>query len=293
MFFDFFSLTHVLAVPKKVEDAIKKFRYIDYSLLVRASREGATRDDETLSVSDGRVELTAKAMKPSDETELGQFEWLAAAQTVEKKTLEHLGAERADALRAHHENILSLSNTYDWKVACAYDRRTRELVANDPRHDLVVINQNLVIQANSNVAAAKANASALALHASVSRMTPSFQPSPSSLGPVRSSTPARRFSPFDQSGRQSRTPRTQGKCFRCGAVGHMSATCDSKVTPAGFPCALWAKRPGTKSGSLIDGPSGQPFCFSWTQSSFCRFGNHVHKCSICSDIQHGANVCPK
>lgn len=218
--------------------------------------------------------------------------WIAAAKTVEAKTLEYHGEDRASALKAHHENVLELSNSFDWKLASAYDRKTRDLTASDTRHDLSIIDYNLVQKTSTHLSMLDSKLIAL----QSSQHSTIFQPSPSSSGPLNSPSPSRRFSPFDQSGRRSRSSRPSAKCFRCGIIGHMSATCGSSSTSAGLPCASWARNPGGRTGFLIDGSSGQPFCFGWAQNSSCRFADrckNIHRCSICGDAQHGAVACPR
>jgi hypothetical protein len=128
-------LTLLSAIPRRVDDAIKKLRYIDYSLLSRSSREQATRDDEGLVVTNGRVELKSKAMTPGEDGEMSQIEWLAAAGTVVERTLEHHGAARSDLLKLHHRNVLEVARSYEWETARIYDMKTRGLMASDPRHD--------------------------------------------------------------------------------------------------------------------------------------------------------------
>ena len=83
-------------------------------------------------------------MCPADEREMGQFEWMAATETVEKKTLEFLGADFADLLKAHHRNVIELTKEYSWRVASLYDKKSRDLLSCDNRHDVRLINQRLV-----------------------------------------------------------------------------------------------------------------------------------------------------
>ena len=229
-------------------------------------------------------------MNLDDEVEISQIDWFAAAESVEIKTLEYHGEARANALKAHHRNVRQLAITFDWRIACVYDRRTRGIMAHDTRHDPTSIDQVLVLQASIDLAPMRPDiwSSAAPLSA---------YPSPSSLVPIHSPSPSRRYSPFDQSGRQSRSSKPQWRCFRCGNTGHLSASCDSKSTSAGLACAPWIRNPGAKSAwYLFDEAAGQPFCFNWSRDSHCRFADRCrnsHRCSVCGETRHGANACPK
>ena len=172
-----------------------------------------------------------------------------------------------------------------------YDRRTRELMAIDSRHDPSPVDEDLVIWVNLELLSATADAR-LQTAPPTPKVTSSM-----SFGPVPSSSSSRRFTPFDQSGWQTRKPKSQTKCFRCGVLGHTASSCDSKSTTAGLLCAPWTRNPGSISGYLIDRTTGQSFCYTWARRSHCPFAEScirgVHRCSICGDVQHGANACPK
>lgn len=291
-------LTHFVAVPKRIGEAFKKFQYVDYSLLARSSRERAGKDQESLVISDGRIEMKAKTMSSLEEGDISTVDWLAAAETAEIEIRKYHGEERADQLKAHHRNVLVISRTHDWIPARDYDKATRELVSNDPCHDLTTINQYVLDQASSRWNAEKAKASLLTQQAQLlrpsSHPTSSFS-SLSSSGSGGGFTPAKRFAPYDQANRQLRPRRAEGKCFRCGAAGHLAASCSSKSTAAGIACASWSKPPGARSG-LLTHSSGQSFCQHWTFHSNCRFLDHckfIHRCCICDASDHGASVCPK
>jgi hypothetical protein len=232
-------LTPLSAISRRVDDAIKKLRYIDYSLL---SREQAARDDEGLVVVNGRVELKSEAMTPGEDGEISQIEWLAAAETVVEKTLEYHGVARSDPLKIHHRNVLEVAMSYEWETARIYDMKTRGLMASDPRHDPSTINLSLVTQANFTYLSAKALAAQQPqlLRAPASSYPSSIHSTLPSAGGSSSST--RRFNPYDQAGRQFRSAKPASRCFRCGVTGHASATCDAKTTTAGLPCASWVKQ---------------------------------------------------
>ena len=160
-------------------------------------------------------------------------------------------------------------------------------MAMDPRHDCTVLDNDIVTEATI------ASRSQSELSAGRSALPPPYPPSSLSQATMTPSS-AKRFHPYDQSSRQPKSVKLSQRCFRCGATGHMSAVCDSKLTSAGLPCPSWSKRPGSRSGALRDDASGRLFCLAWEQSSDCRFSDrckNLHKCSICGDREHGANAC--
>ena len=67
------------------------------------------------------------------------IDWLAAAETVERRRFEHHGAARSDPLKAHYKIISRLAREYD---SCAYGKRT-----SDTRYDPTILSQSLVAQA--------------------------------------------------------------------------------------------------------------------------------------------------
>lgn len=114
-------LIRVSAIPERVDEQIRNLDYVDYSSLSRSSRQ---------------------TMDPED----GVIDWIATAGAVEKRTFEYHGAARSNPLKVHHRNVLELARRYNWRVACTYDRRTRELMADDKRHDPTTVNHHLVLQ---------------------------------------------------------------------------------------------------------------------------------------------------
>ena len=290
-------LTHGIVVPKRVEEAIRNLRYVDYSLLSRSARERAPREDDGLFLTEGgRVEIRGKMMSLDDEKDMSEVEWLVASEMVVNKTREIHGDARADPLAQHHRNVLELANTYSWAAARIYDKRTRELMAGDSRHDPTGVDIPLVQQSVIQHATQKFQASMLEQlpqQRPPSYRTSSFASSSSASSDIPS---AKRFTPYDQKGRRDKASRPNPKCFRCGAHGHTAGSCSSSSTSAGFPCAVWSQRPGKSGGSLVDGSSGDNFCFRWQLDSSCRFAKqctYLHQCSICRSQDHGAHACTK
>ena len=272
-------LIHGTVVPKRVEEAIRHLRYVDYSLLSRSARE-----------------IRAKMMSFDDEKDMNEVDWLAASETVVNKTREIHGDARADPLAQHHRNVLLLARTYSWAAARLYDKRTRELMAGDPRHDPTGVDLPLVQQSVMQHETQKLRASMLEL---LPQQRPPFYRNSTfaSSSSASSDIPsAKRFTPYDQKGRRDKASRPNQKCFRCGAHGHTAGSCSSSSTSAGFPCAVWSQQPGKVGGILVDGSSGDSFCFGWQLASSCRFAKqcvNLHRCSICGSQDHGAHACTK
>jgi len=199
-------LTQYLAAPKSVDEAIQKLRYVDYSLLSRTAREKAARDNETLVAVDGRVEMGPKVMIP--EGDISHSDWLTAAETVEEKTLKYHGTARSDPLKAHHRNVLEIFRSYDWGPAYIYDKKTRELMASDPRHDPSFVNQNLVARANMAYKMEKIRANLLTQQWQFLRPSTSYPSSaslPNTIHPFPAPSPPSIASPYSAASMATRT----------------------------------------------------------------------------------------
>lgn len=169
-------------------------------------------------------------------------------------------------------------------------------MASDTRHDPSTINQALVTWANIDYRLDEMTCIS-AQRSQPFHNTFASPPIPPSFSNTPSTPfPPKRFSPYDQSGRPSRLAKSSLKCFRCGAVCHTSAVCDSKSPSAGRPFSPWTKQPGARSEFLIDGTAGRLFCLGWAQSPSCRFADrrrYSHRRFICGEGQHGTNACSK
>ena len=105
-------LIHASIIPETVDEDIERPRYVDHA-----------------SLSTNGVYL-------GNEMEISPIDWLAAAETVERRRFEHHGS---DPLKAHYKIVSRLAREYD---SCAYDKRT-----SDTRYDPTILSQGLVAQA--------------------------------------------------------------------------------------------------------------------------------------------------
>ncbi|KAF9444742.1 hypothetical protein P691DRAFT_323479 [Macrolepiota fuliginosa MF-IS2] len=80
------------------------------------------------------------------------------------------------------------------------------------------------------------------------------------------------------------------RCFFCGDSSHGSRNCLATIQINGRPLILL--RSGAK-GRRCD-EQGLSYCFSFNGISGCRIPdcNRKHWCSLCRDLNHGAQICP-
>jgi hypothetical protein len=257
-------LSSVSAVPPKVEDAFKIFRYVPYSALTLASRIKAARGEEEM-IFNAQGGLTVKSLDRRNEKSISAVDWHAAARAAEERIRFHHGDARASAFIAHHKLVMDLGRSHNWEVAMEYDIQQREVAALNPSHDL----SSLDLAALTIIATRP-----IVYH---------HNPPPSS-SPKRSTPP--------DSLPQTPRKRHRAHCFRCGGPDHLPADCKADVTVSGKPTAKLA--PSAKSKHALLAPNGKQFCFTWARNSSCSFSNtctNAHCCSICGEPGHGAGSC--
>lgn len=266
-----------LAIPPKVEEAFRSFKYVPYSMLTHVACTRAAEGEEE-SVINSRGGLSAKPLVRKDERSISIVDWLSAASTAEDRTRFHHGEARADALAAHHKFVPELAWLHGWQVAVEYDILQRFLTVQNPKHDLGALDSDAVSLIVSRLLAQQ-----------ISRNFPN----PNHLPP----TPKRSF-PGEVVSSQSprkklRDARDARHCFRCGAQGHLPGDCKADSTSAGHPTFPLAGG-DSKSWHALLGPDNKVFCFAWAKDSFCPFGGaciNFHGCSICRGSSHGAKAC--
>ena len=214
------------AIPPKVDDAFKNFRYVPYSSLTLASRIKAARREEDL-VFNAQGGLTARSLDRRNEKSISTVDWHAAARAAEEWIRFHHGDIRADAFSIHHKLIMDLGRSHSWEIAMEYDIQQRDAVALNPSHDLGSL-----------------NLAALTLIATC--------PVTYSIAPPTSSP--KRNLPSDSSTQTSRK-RQRAHCFRCGQPDHFPADCKAELTISGRPTAKLA--PTTKSKHAMLAPNGK------------------------------------
>lgn len=263
------SDTLLIAIPPKVEEAFKLYRYVPYTTLTHAARSKAFlhgEDSSFVFTSDG---LMAKGLDRSNELLVSTVDWIAAAKAAEERTTHYWGPERGAALVLHHLVVLDIGRTHGWSVAMHYDVQQRELAHANHEHNLEGLDIAALTLANNKVAYT---------------ISPAPHPAPA----AKRSAP----SDFPTSPRKKLNAAISSHCFHCGTSGHLPADCTSETTTAGKPVAALAT--GARSKHALASPSGKHFCFNWASGSSCSFGSackNAHLCSLCGDTSHGAAGC--
>lgn len=257
------------AIPTKVEEAFKLYRYVPYTALTHAARSRAHLRGEDSSFVFTQDGLTAKGLDRSSELSIVTVDWIGAAKAAEERTLHYWGADRASALTSHHLVVLDIGRTHGWLVAMHYDVQQRELAHTNHEHNLAGLDVAALTIANNKVASSV-----------------SFAAHPN--------TPTKRSAPSDfvSSPRKKSHTFASNHCFRCGAHGHLPADCVADTTIAGKPVAALAT--GARSKHALATASGKHYCFNWANSSNCSFGTgckNTHSCSLCGESSHGAGSC--
>jgi hypothetical protein len=127
-----------IAIPTKVEEAFKAFRYVPYVALTPATRQRAAHGEEefTFNIQGG---IVAKGLDRRNEKSISAVEWYVASHTAEECTSFYHGKSREEDLAAHHRHVMDLARSHTWEVAMEYDIQQREAVTRNPVHDLGTI----------------------------------------------------------------------------------------------------------------------------------------------------------
>jgi hypothetical protein len=86
-----FLIHHVAAIPPKVEEAFKSYRYVPYTALMHAARSKAHLRGEDSSFIFTQDGLTAKGLDRSSELLILTVDWIGAARAAEERTLHYWG----------------------------------------------------------------------------------------------------------------------------------------------------------------------------------------------------------
>ena len=254
-----------LAIPPKVEEAFKNFRYVPYTSLSLPARMKVVRGEDKL-VLNANGSFTVKNLDRRNEKLISVVDWHAASRATEERIRFHHGDYRADAFAAHHKLVMDLGRSHGWEVAMDYDVQQREVAALNPSHDLSVLDTTALM--------------IIATRLSVQH-TSTQPPSPLKRG-------------FSSDNLSSHPPkkRSRSYCFRCGVPGHFPADCKAEQTSSGKPTAPVISTACSKHAILA--PNGKQFCFTFARNSSCNYGDscsNFHGCSLCGDPSHGAGTC--
>ncbi|KAJ7435635.1 hypothetical protein FB451DRAFT_1062411 [Mycena latifolia] len=134
------------AIPPKVEEAFKNYRYVPYIALSLAARNKAANDEDNMVLSYTGT-FTIKGLDRRGEKSINTVDWYAASAVAEERIRFHHGKERGDAFAAHHRIVMDLGRSHSWEIAMEYDVQQRYLAAQDPRHDLTGLDANALTSA--------------------------------------------------------------------------------------------------------------------------------------------------
>lgn len=265
-------------LPPKIEKAIEAYHYVPYSALTRSARLKAHKGDEAVIITAGG--LTAKGIDRTGERNITTLEWTDAARLHVARIRHYHGDSHADALAAHHENVLALASrqgaeSESWPIALAYDIHQREAAANDPSHDLAPLDTAALQLVSNQILVARITAFSASSTSSSQWSKRSSQP-PS----AQSTSP------------QKRVRTSPSSCFRCGSGGHLPKDCTATKTRTGKDVAKLGSDP--QHPNALTTNEGKRYCFRWSRDSSCPFGAgclHHHACSICYGTSHGAQAC--
>ncbi|KAG2128360.1 uncharacterized protein EDB93DRAFT_1268396 [Suillus bovinus] len=98
-----------IAIPLKVEEAFKQYRYVPYTALTHAARSKAFLRGEDSAFIFTQDRLAAKGLDRANELLIVTVDWIAAAKAAEDRTLHYWGEARASALVSHHLVVLDIS----------------------------------------------------------------------------------------------------------------------------------------------------------------------------------------
>ncbi|KAG0691631.1 hypothetical protein DFH29DRAFT_1010584 [Suillus ampliporus] len=146
-----YLILYIAAMPPKVEDAFKQYRYVPYTALTHAARSKANLRGEDSSFVFTQDGLTAKGLDHSNELSIMTVDWIGAAKAAEERTLHYWGEDRALALVSHHLVVLDIGRTHNWLVAMHYDVQQRELAHANHEHNLAGLDVAALTIANNKV----------------------------------------------------------------------------------------------------------------------------------------------
>jgi hypothetical protein len=260
------------AVPPKVDEVFKAFRYVPYTALTFSAKQKSARGEEDFVIN-AQGGITVKNLDRRTERSISELDWIASSKAAEDRTRVHHGEDRAGALSSHHQIVLGIGRSHGWPTALEYDIQQRDLVAANPAHDFSTLDT-------------------AALTIIVTAALTAFTSRPTFSSPAPTPSFSRKRSTSSEHDGSPSKKKTRSICFRCGLPGHLPADCKCETTAAGKAPAAFAR--GAKSRHALAAPNGRQFCFNWAKSSACSFGAtcaNFHGCSICGDGSHGAGSC--
>ncbi|KAK7038746.1 hypothetical protein VNI00_010631 [Paramarasmius palmivorus] len=146
-------------VPRKIDEAILKNKYIPITAVLARSRSSSSReeDDEMILTRDGT--FRTRPLDRNGETNLPFQSWLAGINVLVERTRELLPtSKRANRLAAHIIHVSRIAESHSLEVAYRYDIKQREAAADVPQHDLGTFNADTLTLVSTAALSATAKA---------------------------------------------------------------------------------------------------------------------------------------
>ncbi|KIP03137.1 hypothetical protein PHLGIDRAFT_253714 [Phlebiopsis gigantea 11061_1 CR5-6] len=261
-------------VSASITARIRAREFFSLALLLKTGLDALSADDEWVLKPGGT--WSKKLPSRDADRSLTLEQWLVGSDIVARVTREECSEKHAAGYDSHLRIVRSVNGRFSWALAREYDILQREALGLDPRHDISVMNIELIAYLSAQ--------SQFRNPAPIPPKRPSEFVAASGVRRVRARV----------DGAGAVAAGDVGHCFRCGARGHLPRQCQAANTAAGKAVAVIAVGADIHSPNALTGGDGRTYCFGFAKTSHCERGGacrFAHACSICHATAHGAGRC--